>query len=65
MSSGLNSLAAVIWEDLVKSMSWSVTITEGRQVKFWKHLRSNFIVDVFLKKLHFDINLFFFFYRSF
>ena len=47
MSSGLNSLAAVIWEDLVKSMSWSVTITEGRQVKFWKYLRSNFIVDVF------------------
>ena len=39
MSSGLNSLAAVIWEDLVKSMSWSVTITEGRQVKFWKHLK--------------------------
>ena len=53
MSSGLNSLAAVIWEDLVKSMSWSVTITEGRQVKFWKHLRSNFIVDVFFFKFTF------------
>ena len=32
MSSGLNSLSAVIWEDLVKPMPWSITITEGRQV---------------------------------
>ncbi len=32
MSSGLNSLAAVIWEDLVKPMSWSTSISEGRQV---------------------------------
>ena len=32
LSSGLNSLAAVVWEDLVRPMSWSVTITEGRQV---------------------------------
>ncbi len=33
MSSGLNSLAAVIWEDMVKPMSWSSSISEGRQVK--------------------------------
>ena len=32
LSSGLNSLAAVVWEDLVRPMPWSVTITEGRQV---------------------------------
>ena len=32
LSSGLNSLAAVVWEDMVRPMSWSVTITEGRQV---------------------------------
>jgi hypothetical protein len=32
MSSGLNSLAAVVWEDLVKPMGWSSSISEGRQV---------------------------------
>ena len=47
MSSGLNSLAAVIWEDLVKSMSWSVTITEGRQVKFYKKCFIEFIIMVY------------------
>ena len=32
-SSGLNSVAAVIWEDILKQMSWAQNITDGQQVK--------------------------------
>jgi len=32
MSSGLNSLAAVIWEDVLKQMSWAQNISDKQQV---------------------------------
>jgi hypothetical protein len=32
ISSGLNSLAAVIWEDVLKPMSWAHAVTDGQQV---------------------------------
>ncbi len=45
MSSGLNSLAAVVWEDILKPMSWTQTMSEKHQVNvlFYFHLIMNTI----------------------